>query len=84
MATMCGYIIIWTIRTIDMRQFITLHVEWKKQVLSVVLLIGQGVLATMTGWLITQISIFVILIIINREYIHKLLMTIVARCHIVN
>jgi len=69
LATMIGYFFVWMSRTISLRQIIIMKVEWKKQVIIMLLLLLQTSFALFNKFIILQILILFIVIALQFKYI---------------
>lgn len=70
-ATMAGYFGVWTVRTLQLRKIVRMKVNWKVQILSSILLICQSGLAAVDSLYWVQIIPMGIILIIQRNYIFK-------------
>jgi O-antigen/teichoic acid export membrane protein len=70
-ATMVGYFFIWLIRLVRMRNIIVMKVNWKNNIMLMVILFLQCVFATATGNFVLQIPFLFILCILERRTIAK-------------
>lgn len=66
-ATMMGYISIWLIRMIKLRNIIRMRVEWKKQFFCIIILLLQSIMATWNGSIIYQIPFCILLVWYGRN-----------------
>lgn len=71
LATLLGYGVTWGLRTIFLQRFVTMKVEWKIHLISLVLLIVQSILATLNMHYSLQVSLFVMIIVFHFQYIKK-------------
>lgn len=71
-ATFIGYFVIWLVRTIDLRRIIALKVNWTKQIVSIILIAVQCILATLGGYYCEQALIFIALMALQKDIISKL------------
>ncbi len=78
LATFIGYFIVWVLRTIYLKRFITMKVKWKTHFLSMTVLIIQAILATLNISIILQIILFILLIILNLKSVLKLINKIIT------
>lgn len=74
-ATMVGYFFIWLIRLIRMRNIVIMKVNWKNNIMLMVILFFQCVFATVTGNFAFQIPFLFILCILERKTIAKVYKT---------
>ena len=70
-ATCVGYISTWFIRMVSLRKIINMKVSWRIQVISTVLILIQGVLATVGNSMIIQIALMFVLLVCQKNYILK-------------
>lgn len=81
-ATMIGYFVIWLMRTIGLKKIVKMNVNWKKQLLMIILLLIQSVVASASGSFFYQIPFALLLGVIQREILSKIfwkLITILKR-----
>lgn len=69
LSTMVGYFITWMLRTIFLSKFASLKVEWKIQIIAIILLISQAIIATYNKIYFMQIIIIVLILMIHLKYI---------------
>lgn len=76
LATMIGYAVMWLLRTIYLRKFITMKVNWKQHGISIVLLIIQALLSTINILYIVQWLLFVGIIVLHKKCVFQVIKTI--------
>lgn len=76
-STMIGYGVVWAMRTIFLNKFVKLKVQWNKQILSIILIITQSIIATLNYFYVAQIFIFFILICINFRDIKAIILKLI-------
>jgi len=67
-STMFGYFVIWVIRTLLIRGFVKMKVQWNIHIASLIFLIIQAFLATFNIFFIAQILLFLLIIFLHRRY----------------
>lgn len=72
-ATMAGYIAIWIIRTIQMREIIRIKADWKMQIFGFIILMIQCVIALFFKAFYWQLPVFFILVLSQKKYWKKIL-----------
>lgn len=78
-ATCIGYFVTWLFRIIFLRKIVIMKVEWNIQLVSMIILIGQSVVATLSGVFYYQIIFFLIIIFLQRKYIAKVVKKVVTK-----
>ena len=73
LSTMLGYIITWLLRTIYLKNMIKMKVNWKKHIVSLIIVIAQAVLATLNKFFYIQIILSIVNILLYKEYLKLLL-----------
>ena len=73
LSTMLGYGITWILRTRGLRKFITMKVNWKIHITSIIILVCQTILATFNILIIVQILLFMIILVLYKDYYKKVL-----------
>jgi len=73
LSTMFSFFMMYFLRTIFMKKFITIKVQWKKHYLSIILLIIQSVLSTFNYLYIVQVILLIIIILIYAKYIKNIM-----------
>lgn len=66
-ATMIGYFSCWLVRIIWLKKLVHVQVEWYKQILCIVMLIGQSIIASNTDKLLYQLPCFFIISIVGYK-----------------
>ena len=69
--TMVGYFFIWLIRLVRMRKIVIMKVNWRINIILMIILFAQCVAATATRNFIVQIPFFLLIGIIERKTIAK-------------
>lgn len=77
-ATMIGYFAIWLTRTVGLRRIIRMNVEWKCQVLMIVIIFTQCVVASAGGGILYQLPLVIFIGILQRKTLLKLFDKIVS------
>ncbi len=72
-ATMVGYFAIWFTRTVGLRKFIRMKVDWKCQIGMIIVILIQCVVASISGNALHQIPYVVVICIFQRKILLKLL-----------
>ncbi len=72
-ATLLGYMTTWILRTYYLQSFIQMKVKWISHFISIIIVLIQSVLATLGINILFQIAMFLLLIIINREFLFTIL-----------
>ena len=70
-ATLVGYIVVWIVRTLEVRNIIRMRVNWVLQIISSVLMIVQGVIAALSNSMLIQIVFLALMIILQKNFIIK-------------
>ena len=78
-STMLGYCVTWVLRTIFLRSFIEMKIEWDKHRIAICCIIIQSLLATLNIFLPVQILIFILILLLHKEYIIKIIKLIVKQ-----
>ncbi len=71
-ATMMGYFVTWLVRTLQVRKLVKLKLNWFREILVILLLSGQTLLACNRGHEWAQLVIFVTFIVLYFNYIRKI------------
>lgn len=71
-STMLGYGTTWILRTIYLRRFIDMKVNWTKHAILIASIIVQAVLATFNVLNVLQVLIFIVILLLHKEYIRRL------------
>ncbi len=66
-ATMIGYFIIWLMRTIGLKKIIKMNVNWLEQVIMIIALLAQSIVASVSGNYWYQILMFLTICIVQRK-----------------
>lgn len=72
-STLLGYGFTWLLRTVILRKFIRMRVNWKLHLTLITILIIQSILATLNILWSVQMLLFAIIICLNFRYIKKLI-----------
>lgn len=73
LATMVGYAFIWILRSIFLRKFIKMKVNWVENCVLVIIVLIQSILATIGSFYIVQGVMVLLIIILLRKYLIKAL-----------
>lgn len=73
LSTMIGYGVMWTLRTIYLQNFVKMKVNWKKHLITVILLLLQTILATFNILYFIQLVIFILNITLHLNYIKQVI-----------
>lgn len=68
-ATLLGYGITWFLRTVTLKKFVEMKVNWKKHSVLIAILVIQSILSTLNIFFIIQLLIFVVILCLNFKYI---------------
>lgn len=71
-ATMIGYLTIWSVRTIKLGRIISMKVSWKQQIMLIILLMIQCIFAISQDLYWYQLPITITVILINYNYIKSI------------
>lgn len=71
LSTMIGYGLMWGLRTKSLQNFIKMKINWKKHLISVILLLLQTTLTTFNVLYFIQLLLFVLNIIIHWSFIKQ-------------
>lgn len=66
-ATLLGYFVTWLLRTKELQGFIKMKVNWSSHLISVFVVFIQSISATLGLPFVFQISLFIILMLLNRN-----------------
>ena len=69
-ANMLGYFVTWFVRTLQMRKFICIQANWRNIIISYILIIIQAFVALKDNTQLTQVIIFILIIITQRKFIN--------------
>lgn len=72
-ATLLGYGVTWCLRTLILRKFIKMKVNWNTHLMLIIILIIQSLLATLNIFFGIQLLIFILIICLNFKYIKKVI-----------
>ena len=72
-ATFCGYLTVWIVRTISLRKIIVMKVSWVVQILCMITIMIQGTLATIGGFVGFQTCLLIIMIFIQRKNLKRVI-----------
>lgn len=72
-ATMLGYFAVWVMRTIHLQKIVRLRVKWKIQILLIILLVLQCIIALNRGFEWAQSICFIFIIVLQFDYIKKVI-----------
>lgn len=80
-ATMIGYFTVWLVRTISLQKIVRMKVNWKKNVICIILLVIQSFFALYQNAITLCIQIFclVMLFILQYDSLRKVILKIVSR-----
>ena len=70
-ATMIGYLTVTIIRTISTNKIIRMKISWPIQIMSAVLILIQGIMASLENTTVIQMAVLAIIIYIQRSFIGK-------------
>ncbi|WP_044976735.1 oligosaccharide flippase family protein [Ruminococcus sp. HUN007] len=70
-ATMVGYIAIWIIRTVQMNKIIKIKAQWNAQIMGMIMLIFQCVIALVFKQFYWQLPIAILVVISHKSYLEK-------------
>lgn len=70
-STLIGYFSLWVIRIWQIRSFITMRVNWKREALCYASLLAQAVTATVSENFVLQIPFFIFLVCLSHRFIRK-------------
>lgn len=73
-ATMLGYFTVWVMRTIHMKGIVKMKVNWKTQIIIIIILSVQCVVALKQGLEAIQVICLVLICVFQYSYIKKLLL----------
>ena len=80
-ATMIGYISIWAVRTIQMKQIITMKVHWFIHFLCLSLLLVQSIISLLEGLYWIQIPVMILIIFFQKQDLRKLVLFITRKSY---
>ena len=69
LATLFGYVVTWSLRTIYLQSFIKMKVNWLNHFASLFFITIQALLATLNIFLVVQVAIFLAILILNRKFV---------------
>ena len=78
-ATMVGYLVTWIMRTVFLRSFVRMKVNWIKHISTLLLLLIQTIAATLNVAIVFQFLIFVLIITIYAKNILRFLETCLSK-----
>ena len=81
LATLFGYAVTWALRTKYLQSFIKMKVNWFNHFTALFLVAIQAIIATINISLVSQIGIFLAVLILNRKFITPVVKKIIKRGH---
>lgn len=73
LATLLGYLTTWALRTIYLQGFIKMKVDWPVHFVSIIIVTVQSILATLGTSLLLEISLFIILLLLNKKFVSPII-----------
>jgi len=70
-STMLGYLVMWVLRTIFVREFICMKVDWAKHGLAIGCLIVQAVLTTCNVFLPVQVLLVAVILLLHSNEMYR-------------
>lgn len=78
-ATLIGYMVVWIVRTVMLKDIIHMRVNWRNQLISLLLILVQGVCATIGNTMAIQLIIMIMILFMQRQFIGKTISFIVGK-----
>lgn len=72
-STLFGYFFVWITRTLQLRNIITLHVNWKKEIICIALVFMQCLFAIMFEKIYLQLPFLILILALNQQMLSKLI-----------